>query len=430
MKLSDFIGDSAAGIPEPADDGVTYGRRTLAASSSWQAVATIAEADLNYAPIVHDHDGTYGALGTTNVWTENQLFQGSLGLGGANIDGSYVLNATGSINLSAGSNFFVNGVPISTFIDAPNDGFIYGRQSLGWVQIDAGGGGTVTNLTNVPSTTNVAINNSGGDNTTIPGATVSAAGVLSASDKIKLDGIAADAKADHGNLAGLGDDDHSQYHNNARGDARYPPEAPSDGTIYGRKDGAWVEASEAGGGVTDHGGLTGLGDDDHPQYVRSDANDSKTGYLRFNDNNECQLGTGGDFQMSFSGSHTYFDMILGNLYIRDSSTTRFTFDDNGTFTATGDVEAYSDERLKENIQIIDDPLGRIRQVNGITFNRIDTPVFKRSTGLIAQELERVLPEAVSTDEDGFKSVAYGNVVGLLIEAIKELEDRILELETP
>jgi hypothetical protein len=54
---------------------------------------------------------------------------------------------------------------------------------------------------------------------------------------------------------------------------------------------------------------------------------------------------------------------------------------------------------------------------------------KRKTGVIAQEMERVLPEVVSTDpEDGIKSVAYGNVVGLLIEAIKELKEEVDQLK--
>ena len=53
------------------------------------------------------------------------------------------------------------------------------------------------------------------------------------------------------------------------------------------------------------------------------------------DNKQIMLGSGSDFRMFFNGSNTYFDMYSGNLYIRDSTTTRFTFDDNGNFFATG-----------------------------------------------------------------------------------------------
>jgi hypothetical protein len=52
----------------------------------------------------------------------------------------------------------------------------------------------------------------------------------------------------------------------------------------------------------------------------------------------------------------------------------------------------------------------------------------RRTGVIAQDVELVLPEAVSTDESGIKSVAYGNMVGLLIESIKELRDEVEKLK--
>jgi hypothetical protein len=61
-------------------------------------------------------------------------------------------------------------------------------------------------------------------------------------------------------------------------------------------------------------------------------------------------------------------------------------------------------------------------VRGVTFERIDTG--NRGAGVIAQEIEKVLPEVVMEDSDGTKSVAYGNIVGLLIEAIKELSAEV------
>jgi hypothetical protein len=118
---------------------------------------------------------------------------------------------------------------------------------------------------------------------------------------------------------------------------------------------------------------------------------------------------------------------IGNFYIRDGTTTRFTFDDNGSFTATGNVTAYSDERIKENIEVIPDALDKVNSLQGYTFDRTDIDL-PRQTGVIAQEVEKVLPEAVSTDPTGIKSVAYGNMVGLLIEAIKELTERLERVE--
>jgi hypothetical protein len=95
----------------------------------------------------------------------------------------------------------------------------------------------------------------------------------------------------------------------------------------------------------------------------------------------------------------------------------------GNFVAAGDVSAFSDERLKSNIRTIDNALAKVMQLRGVYFDKDS----KASTGVIAQEIEKVLPEVVTNGE--YKSVSYGNMIGLLIEAIKELEIRIIELET-
>jgi len=145
-----------------------------------------------------------------------------------------------------------------------------------------------------------------------------------------------------------------------------------------------------------------------------------------------RFGSGDDVEFFCNGSHMYTDLNsgIGNWYIRDGTTTRFTFDDAGDFTATGNVTAYSDERLKDNILVIDGALEKVSQLRGVTFNRTDTEEPRRQTGVIAQEVEKVLPEAVITADDEMqtKSVAYGNMVGLLIEAIKEQQIQIDDLK--
>ena len=90
---------------------------------------------------------------------------------------------------------------------------------------------------------------------------------------------------------------------------------------------------------------------------------------------------------------------------------------------TGNVTAYSDKRVKENIEVIPNALEKVLQLSGYTFDRTDVDM-PRQTGLIAQEVLKVLPEAVSGSEEEHYSVAYGNVVGLLIEAIKEQQTQI------
>jgi hypothetical protein len=89
------------------------------------------------------------------------------------------------------------------------------------------------------------------------------------------------------------------------------------------------------------------------------------------------------------------------------------------------VNANSDERLKENIETIGNALEKVYNLRGVYYDMIAHPGV-RKTGLIAQEVEKVLPEVVTTSETGenIKSVAYANVVGLLVEAIKELKDEV------
>tara|TARA_B100000579_G_scaffold29773_1_gene20860 strand:- start:9474 stop:11174 length:1701 start_codon:yes stop_codon:yes gene_type:complete len=94
-------------------------------------------------------------------------------------------------------------------------------------------------------------------------------------------------------------------------------------------------------------------------------------------------------------------------------------DDSGNWTAVGNLTAYSDERLKENIQTIPSALETVKKLRGVSFTKKDSGV--KGIGVIAQEIEKVLPEVVLDGE--FKSVSYGNIIGLLIEAIKELSEK-------
>jgi hypothetical protein len=115
----------------------------------------------------------------------------------------------------------------------------------------------------------------------------------------------------------------------------------------------------------------------------------------------------------------------GDVGIKDS-TPSYRLDVAGTIRATGDVIAYSDERVKENIKTIDSSLEKVNKLRGVEFNKIGED--KKSIGVIAQEVEKILPEVIATDDEGMKSVAYGNMVGVLIEAIKELNAEVKELK--
>ena len=112
---------------------------------------------------------------------------------------------------------------------------------------------------------------------------------------------------------------------------------------------------------------------------------------------------------------------------RQVGTQLFTFDySQGDFTATGDLDGQSDARLKQNVETIEGALDKVTQLRGVYFERISHPDV-RKVGVIAQEVEAIVPELVKTDEEGIKSVSYGNITGLLIEAIKDLNKKVDDL---
>jgi hypothetical protein len=126
---------------------------------------------------------------------------------------------------------------------------------------------------------------------------------------------------------------------------------------------------------------------------------------------------------------------LGNSIIYESGSSvgigttslSYNLDVSGTIRATGDIIAYSDARVKENVKTISDALNKVKALRGVSYNKIGET--KNSVGVIAQELLGVIPEAVQQDNEGMYSVAYGNLVGVLIEAIKEQQHQIEELKT-
>ena len=121
-------------------------------------------------------------------------------------------------------------------------------------------------------------------------------------------------------------------------------------------------------------------------------------------------------------------------YLQDNSgNNRLSCDSSGNLIVAGNVTAYgspSDIVLKENVSVIDNAMEKVNQLKGITYDLKSDG--NRLTGLVAQDLEKVLPEAVYTTEnlEGKEHLAirYGNTVGLLVEAIKELSAKIEKLE--
>jgi hypothetical protein len=109
-------------------------------------------------------------------------------------------------------------------------------------------------------------------------------------------------------------------------------------------------------------------------------------------------------------------------------TPSYTLDASGTIRATGDVIAYSDARVKDNVKTIDNALEKVIKLRGVSYTRNDIEDKSSKIGVIAQEVLKVLPEVVSQDENDKYSVSYGNITGVLIEAIKEQQKQIDDLK--
>jgi hypothetical protein len=100
--------------------------------------------------------------------------------------------------------------------------------------------------------------------------------------------------------------------------------------------------------------------------------------------------------------------------------------DDGSWVSTSDVTAYSDRRVKENIETITDALSKVTALRGVSYNRIDDSNKIAKIGVIAQETREILPEVVTEQNDGMLSVSYGNMSGLFIEAFKEQQAQLVQ----
>ena len=191
--------------------------------------------------------------------------------------------------------------------------------------------------------------------------------------------------------------------------------------------------TQASGGVTaeamriDSAGNLGINESspDYHLHVNSGSGNVSAKFESTDSISAIQfVDSGGSAEIGCSGtSNTFYPNGVLKMYL----------DSSGNLVAAGNVTAYgsmSDEKLKENIEIIENPIEKIKNLKGVNFTYKKDG--SKSTGLIAQDLEKVLPEAVYTakdlEDEEHLAIRYGNTVGLLVEAIKELEARVKELE--
>jgi hypothetical protein len=138
--------------------------------------------------------------------------------------------------------------------------------------------------------------------------------------------------------------------------------------------------------------------------------------------------TGGDLKwyigLREDGTNTY------RMYNFNTSINAFSVDVNGNCTAYADITAYSDARVKTDINPITTALEKTLLLKGVSYKRTDIEQNTTKIGFIAQEVKEVLPEVVTYDEGTDRyGVSYGNVTALLVEAIKEQQTQIEELKT-
>jgi len=195
------------------------------------------------------------------------------------------------------------------------------------------------------------------------------------------------------------------------------------------------------GGIEFKTGATSLANATTALTIDTSQNATFAGNVELGDSTNISMSSGGAGQLQVEGSgytgaialnatamYIYHNSSIRDLVLGTNETARLTIAGNsgntsitGTFTAAGDVVAFSDERLKSNIETLDG--SKVYDMRGVSFTKDN----KDGSGVIAQELEKVAPELVNNDGE-YKSVAYGNITGYLIEAIKDLKAEVEELK--
>jgi hypothetical protein len=331
--------------------------------------------------------------------------------------------------------------------------------------VDLAGTTTAATLTASGTVTAATLTASG----VITGSTVEATGDTSAGDNAAMGYTSAEGLI----LTGQGSTNDVTIKNDADADVIEIPTGTTNVTVAGTLGTGGAITSGAGLLIADAGTIGSASDTDaisissNGSIVMSGATVTVSGalgvsgettlstHLNMPDSAIIKLGTGDDLQIQHDGSNSVIkDNGTGNLLLLSNSvqimntaatesmlvahaddrvdlyynnaiklaTASGGVNVTGTLTATTEVTVSSDVRFKSNIETIDSALDKVKAMRGVYFDKKD----KRSVGVIAQEMQEVVPEVVVTDdtEDKHLSVAYGNLVGVLIEAVKELSEEV------
>jgi hypothetical protein len=155
--------------------------------------------------------------------------------------------------------------------------------------------------------------------------------------------------------------------------------------------------------------------------------DNPTNHVIINENEIKSSNNAALFIQANSSGKTMINVGSGNILLGTQTDNGEKLYVSGSIRATGSITANSDISLKKNLLKIENALEKVEQINGYTYE-LKADDSKRHAGVIAQEIQRVLPEIVNTGNDGLMGVEYGNISALLIEAIKEQQTQIKDLQ--
>jgi YD repeat-containing protein len=169
---------------------------------------------------------------------------------------------------------------------------------------------------------------------------------------------------------------------------------------------------------------------DYCANFTSDSNEGGLGGIVFSQNstNGFKMWTQGTGNSTPSNNYLRISLIKisDGAYLggRTETSPHFELSGAGTLKLNGTVVSTSDARVKTDIVTVDGALEKVLNMNGVYYRRTDTQSDKRCVGVIAQNVREHLPEVVEESNDGMLSVSYGNMVGVLLEAIKELHSKV------